>query len=321
MQIDSVIELSDGVKMPRFGLGTWRSPKGQVKTAVEAALKQGYVHVDCAYCYMNQEEVGAAISAAVDEGFTTREKIFVTTKIWNTFHRPHLLRKNMETCLEELGLEYVDQVLLHYAVAMVPVEDGDKTLVPRNANGDAHLDTEVDLKDTWKAMETLVQDGLVKSIGVSNFTQEDMEYVMDGAKIMPAVNQVEVHPYLNNDKLISWCKSKGVHTVSYAPLGNVNPEFASVLEDPVIGSIATRLSKTPAQVIIRWHLQRDLTVIPKSVTPSRIEANKDVFDFELSSEDICAINDLGGRNLRMCNWKWRPGLVRLYEGETSAYDR
>ncbi|CAM9110750.1 unnamed protein product [Discosporangium mesarthrocarpum] len=321
MDVTSTVELNNGTLMPRFGLGTWRSAEGEVRQAVEVALKEGYLHIDCAYCYFNQKEVGAAISAAIEEGVTTREKIFVTTKVWNTFHRPELLRKNMETCLKDLGLDYVDQVLLHYAIAMVPVPEGDKTLVPRHANGDAWWDEEVDLKDTWKAMEALIEDGLAKSIGVSNFTQEDLEYVMAGAKIIPAVNQVEVHPYLNNNELMAWCKERGVHTVAYAPLGNVNREFSSVLDDVVIKEIAARLSKTPAQVVIRWHLQRDVTVIPKSVTPSRIQENKDVFDFELSPEDMCAINALGSQNLRMCNWKWRPGLERLYVGETSAYDR
>ncbi|CAM9689335.1 unnamed protein product [Ectocarpus sp. 12 AP-2014] len=201
---------------------------------------------------------------------------------------------------------------------MVPCAD-ETVLVPRHANGDAHLDDEVDLKQTWKAMEGFVESGLAKTIGVSNFTKEELAYVMEDAKIMPSVLQVEIHPYLPNTELLLWCKEKNIHVTAYAPLGNVNKEFASCLDDPVIIEIAERMTKSPAQVIIRWHLQRGVTVIPKSVTPARILANKDVYDFELSNEDMATIDKLGERNLRMCNWKYRPGGGRLYEGETSAY--
>ncbi|CAN0200758.1 unnamed protein product [Scytosiphon promiscuus] len=318
ISIESTVTLSDGVKMPRFGLGTWRSATGEVDAAVQCALKAGYTHVDCAWCYGNQTEVGAALAAAFKDKVITREKLFITTKLWNTFHRPALLRKNLDTCLKDLGLPFVDHVQLHYSFAMVPVDD-EKVLVPRHENGDAHLDTEVDLKQTWKAMEGFVEDGLAKSIGVSNFTKEELAYIMEDAKIMPSVLQVEIHPYLNNVELIEWCKEKGIHITAYAPLGNVNQEFASCLDDPVIGEIAKKLDKSPAQVIIRWHLQRGVTVIPKSVTPARILSNKDVFDFELSSEDMAAVDKLGERKLRMCNWKYRPGGGRIYEGETSAY--
>ncbi|CAM9881165.1 unnamed protein product [Ascophyllum nodosum] len=301
-----------------LGLGTWRSPTGVVSAAVQHALKEGYIHLDCAWCYFNQEEVGEAIAASIKEKHITRENLFVTTKLWNTFHRPELLRKNVETCLKDLGLYYVDNVQLHYSLAMVPTED-ETVLVPRLENGDAHLDDTVDLKQTWKAMEGFVKDGLAMSIGVSNFTKEELEYIMEDAEIVPAVLQIEIHPYLNNAELLAWCKEKGIHVTAYAPLGNVNPDFASALEDPVICQIAERVSKTPAQVIIRWHLQRGVTVIPKSVRPGRIVGNKDVFDFHLSDEDIAAIDKLGERKLRMCNWKFRPGGRRLYEGESSAY--
>eukprot|EP00904_Undaria_pinnatifida_P001850 jgi/Undpi1/11666/HiC_scaffold_36.g13961.m1 len=318
MTATSTVTLSCGTKMPRFGLGTWRSPTGEVANAVQYALKEGYVHVDCAWCYFNQEEVGSALAASLKEKHIKREDLFVTTKLWNTFHRPALLQKNMETCLKDLGLDYVDHVQLHYSFAMVPVDD-EKTLVPRHENGDAHLDSEVDLKDTWKAMEGFVTSGLAKSIGVSNFSKEELAYIMKEATIMPSVLQVEIHPYLNNKDLLDWCKENNIHVTAYAPLGNVNPEFASALEDPAIAEIASRLSKTPAQIIIRWHLQRGVTVIPKSVTPARILANKDVFDFELAQEDMAKIDKLGDRKLRMCNWKYRPGGGRIYEGETSAY--
>eukprot|EP00752_Nemacystus_decipiens_P003756 g3460.t1 len=318
LTIDSHVTLNDGVKMPRFGLGTWRSPTGEVDKAVKCALKAGYRHIDCAWCYNNQAEVGGALATAFKDNIITRENLFITTKLWNTFHRPALLRENMDTCLKDLGLPWVDMVQLHYSFAMVPVAD--KTvLVPRHENGDAHLDDQVTLKQTWKAMEGFVEEGLAKSIGVSNFTKEELAHVMEDAKIMPSVLQVEMHPYLNNAELLDWCKEKGIHVTAYAPLGNVNKEFASCLEDPVICEIAQKVGKSPAQVIIRWHLQRGVTVIPKSVTESRILANKDIFDFELCDEDVVAIDKLGERKIRMCNWKYRPGGGRIYEGETSAY--
>ncbi|CAM9297496.1 unnamed protein product, partial [Sphacelaria rigidula] len=226
-----------------------------------------------AWCYFNQEEVGSAIAASLEKKYISREDLFITTKLWNTFHRPALLRKNLETCLKDLGLAYVDHVQLHYSFAMVPADD-ERTLVPRHENGDAHLDDQVTLKETWKAMESFVDGGLAKSIGVSNFTKEELAHIMEDARIMPSVLQVEMHPYLNNEDLLQWCNGKGIHVTAYAPLGNVNPDFASALEDPVIAQIAERQGKSPAQVIIRWHLQRGVTVIPKSVTPSRILANK-----------------------------------------------
>ncbi|CAM9202016.1 unnamed protein product [Ectocarpus sp. 8 AP-2014] len=318
LSIGSTVTLSDGIIMPRLGLGTWRSATGEVETAVKCALKAGYLHIDCAWCYGNQVEVGKALADAFKEDNIIRENVFITTKLWNTFHRPELLKKNLDTCLKDLGLPYVDCVQLHYSFAMVPCAD-ETVLVPRHANGDAHLDDEVDLKQTWKAMEGFVESGLAKTIGVSNFTKEELAYVMEDAKIMPSVLQVEIHPYLPNTELLLWCKEKNIHVTAYAPLGNVNKEFASCLDDPVIIEIAERMTKSPAQVIIRWHLQRGVTVIPKSVTPARILANKDVYDFDLSNEDMAAIDKLGERNLRMCNWKYRPGGGRLYEGETSAY--
>uniref|UniRef100_A0A8C7ZN39 alcohol dehydrogenase (NADP(+)) n=1 Tax=Oryzias sinensis TaxID=183150 RepID=A0A8C7ZN39_9TELE len=285
------VTLSSGQRMPTIGLGTWKSSPGQVKQAVVAALECGYRHIDCAAVYGNEQEIGEALALCVGPGKTLRrEELFVTSKLWNTKHDPEDVEDACRTSLAHLGLSYLDLYLMHWPMAF---QKG-KELMPRRNDGTiCYSDTHY--RDTWKAMENLVDKGLVKAIGLSNFNARQMEEIIRVAKHKPVVNQVECHPYLSQADLLSHCQSLAVCVTAYSPLGSgdrpwASPEEPSLLEDPKLGAIAQRYQKSPAQVILRWHIQRGVACIPKSVTPSRIQQNLDVFDFNLSQEDMKQID-------------------------------
>jgi len=280
MSSSKVLFLNNGKKMPIIGLGTYRSDPNEVKAAVKTALKAGYRHIDCAYMYKNEKEVGQGIKEAIQEGIVKREDIFVTTKLWNTFHRPELVAKGIEESLNNLGLDYVDLYLIHWPTAQDPngpLFDGPIEDVP--------------IIDTWRKMEELYKAGKAKSIGVSNFNIDRLKDLLEKAEIKPVMDQVENHPYLPQHKLVKFCHDNGLQVTAYCPLGRkTDPR---VLEDPIITEIAKKNNLTPAQVILSWNIQRNVIVIPKSVTPSRIEEN--LHTVELSKEDFDKINSITTR--------------------------
>ncbi|MBO0993951.1 aldo/keto reductase [Bacillus sp. SD088] len=255
------ITLNNGIRTPQLGYGVWKVPNEEAENAVAQALETGYRLIDTAKIYGNEVGVGQALA----KSSLSREDIFLTTKVWNADQGYETTLKAMDESLEKLGLDYVDLYLIHWPT-------------PK-------FDTYV---ETYKALEKLYKDGRTKAIGVCNFDIEHLQRIMDECDVVPAVNQVECHPYLQQKELKQFCKEHGIYLESYSPLMN----GTKVIEDPVIQEIAEQHGKTPAQVILRWHVQTDVMVIPKTVTPSRMKENLDVFDFALSDSDMEKIASL-----------------------------
>lgn len=257
------IRLNDGNEIPQLGFGVFQIPPQETARAVRQALETGYRHIDTAEMYGNEEGVGAGIAAAGLE----RGEVFITSKLSNAFHEPEAARRAFANTLTALGSEYVDLFLIHWPLPTL--YDGD-------------------FVSTWKTLEEFKTDGRARSIGVSNFQPEHLDTLAGQADVTPAVNQIEVHPYLLNERARSRGESAGIVTEAWSPIAQ-----GGVLGDPVVGTIAEITGKTPAQVVLRWHLQRGSVVFPKSVNPARIDENFDLFDFELDElqmEQISALD-------------------------------
>lgn len=266
------IRLSSGTDMPLVGLGTWQAPRGVVGAAVADALRLGYRHIDCAAAYANETEVGAALREAFASGTATRDGVFVTSKLWNDRRRPDDVRDGLAQTLEDLQLEYVDLYLIHW-----PVVWKRGTLMQDDARAS--------IAECWAAMEGLVRDGKARAIGVSNFNQDELAALLSTATVAPAVNQIELHPRLPQKELVAFCQSKGIAVTAYSPLAR----GSGVLDHPAMAEVAARRGVSTAQAALRWNVERDVVVIPKSVTPSRIAANADIFAFEWDERDTEAV--------------------------------
>ncbi|XP_053208510.1 aldo-keto reductase family 1 member A1-A-like [Panonychus citri] len=278
---------------PYLGLGTWRSDKGKVKEAVKfALLEANYRHIDCALLYNNEEEVGQALAEVFETGRLTRADVFITTKCWNTYHSRDKVTECCKKSLANLGLDYVDLYLIHWPTGF---KEGDDPF-PLDSSGKV-LYSDVDYLETWKGMEDVQKAGLSKSIGVSNFNSEQIQRVLDNCEVKPVMNQIEVHPYLSQQPLINFCKQRGIDITAYSPLGSpdrpgANPSESGILADSTIINIAKVHNKTPAQILLRYAVQRDIIVIPKSVTPNRIKENSKIFDFDLTNDEMRLIANL-----------------------------
>ncbi|XP_017474180.1 PREDICTED: aldose reductase-like [Rhagoletis zephyria] len=285
------IKLNDGCTMPLFGLGTFGSNTDQAYKAVKHAINVGYRMIDCAHVYQNEQAVGKAINETIKNCIVNRDELFITSKLWNTFHRPELVLEGCCRSLNDLNLSYLDLYLIHWPMGF---KEG-KELIPNDACGRV-LFSHVDYVDTWKAMEDLVHRRLTRSIGISNFNKKQVERILNIAKIKPVVNQVECHPYLNQMRLMAYLKKKKILLVAYSPLGSPGRSWAKdepyLLGDNMIKSIAFHHGRTAAQICLRYQLQRGNAVIPKSVTPSRIESNFNVADFELDDHEMEIIDKL-----------------------------
>ncbi|GAA6027136.1 hypothetical protein JCM8097_002421 [Rhodosporidiobolus ruineniae] len=265
--------------IPAVGLGTWQSQPGEVEHAVEAALKAGYRHIDGAWIYGNLKEVGAGIKASG----VPREQIFVTSKLWCTQHRT--VEAAVKDNLEQLGLDYLDLYLIHWPVPLNP--NGNDPKFPKREDGSRDLDLDRKIADTWADLEKVLEKGLVRAIGVSNFSIPFLDELLKTAKVPPAVNQVELHPYLPQHELIAYLQEKGILPQAYSPLGSTD---SPLLKDADITKIAEKHGVSTGTVLISYQVARDVVVLPKSVTPKRIEDNFKII--QLDQEDLDVLNGL-----------------------------
>ncbi|CAI4232225.1 unnamed protein product [Auanema sp. JU1783] len=284
---------------PLVGLGTWQSSPGVVGSAVESALLNGYKHIDCAWIYGNQKEIGAVFEKLF-AGSIKREDIFITSKIWNTFHSYDSAAGQVDTILEELKLDYIDLLLIHWPMGY---QEGGEVF-PRVEGGDQVIASDVDYLDTWRALEDAKAAGKVRNIGISNFNHKQILRVIENSKEKPQVLQVEIHPYLQQKKLRQFCKEHGIEVTAYSSLGNPGSALfrkegdPNILVDPVVEKIAKAHNKSTAQVALRWAVQQGIHVIPKSVTPERIIQNSQLFDFTLTADEMAEMDSLD-RNFRL----------------------
>ncbi|MEI8232227.1 MAG: aldo/keto reductase [bacterium] len=286
--MQKTIKLNSGYDMPTIGLGTYKSEPNVVGTAIRYALMEaGYKHIDGASIYGNEPEIGKVYQEVFKN--IKREEVFITSKLWNTDHDPVRVTVACQKTLSDLKLEYLDLYLMHWGIAfknggdLQPIKNG------------VVVTEKISIRETWEAMEDLVMKGLVKSIGVSNFTTTMLIDLMTYAKIVPATNQIEVQPYNSQAELIDYCKSLGIVVTAYSPLGHNGAQVTTgpnLFKDVLIQEIARKYSRTPAQILLNWAVMRGTIAIPKSVNPERIKENIGIYDFELSDKEMKSIDSL-----------------------------
>ncbi|TFK50747.1 Aldo/keto reductase [Heliocybe sulcata] len=283
-----VLSLNTGATIPQIGLGTWLSKPHEVENAVEIAVKNGYRHLDLAMVYQNQDEVGRALKKVIPS-VVKREELFITSKLWNSSHKPENVEKELNETLSQLGIDYLDLYLVHWPVAFTPGQG----LFPKHPSKESEVDLDLStsLVDTWKAMIELPKTGKVRAVGVSNFTIEQIKGITAATGVKPAANQIEAHPLLPQDDLVEFCKQEGIHLTAYSPLGNNLVGKPKLTDYPAVQSIAEKLGATTAQVLVAWGAYRGYSVIPKSVQEERIKSN--FKQIELSKEDYEEITKLG----------------------------
>ena len=299
MTIDNSIQS----QIPEVGLGLWKIDRPQTAEVVCNAIEIGYRHLDSAADYGNEIEAGQGIADAISKGLCSREELWVTSKLWNTFHRPEHVRAACEKSLSDLKLDYLDLYLIHFPISLKYVDIESRyppewIYEPESAKPTMEIDP-VPLFETWKAMEELQRSGLVKRIGVCNYSAALLPDLMAYAEIKPAMLQIESHPYLTQENLIRTAQDYDIAVTAFSPLGAlsyVSLDMATaaetVLEQEAVISAAKRSGKSPAQVVLRWGVQRGTAVIPKTINPGRLKENLELFDFELSEAEMAAISSL-----------------------------
>mmetsp|Transcript_3843 Transcript_3843/g.3810 ORF Transcript_3843/g.3810 Transcript_3843/m.3810 type:complete len:623 (+) Transcript_3843:21-1889(+) len=319
--ISSFYTLSNGIIMPSLGLGTWQLNGNLCEEIVFDAIQIGYRHIDTAQAYGNEKEVGNAILRALNEGIVKREDLWITSKLWNTYHAQEHVKPACQKSLSDMGIDYFDLYLIHFPISQkfVPFETRyppEWIYDPNGENPRIELNP-IPYSQTWAGMENLVDEGLVRNIGVANLVVQSLMDLLSYCRIKPVVNQVEIHPYLIQSELLEYSQISSIHLTAFSPLGSssyieLNMDFGKnvgALQEPIIQELAQKYSKTPAQVILRWNLQRGVSIIPKSSSISRINENFNLFDFNLSQEEIERINSLNC-NLRFNN----PGVFCKFMG-------
>ena len=310
-------ELASGAYIPAMGLGTWQAPETLAYTAVKQALHCGYHHIDCAAIYLNEPAIGQALGEYIKQDSSRREQLWITSKLWNSYHAPEAVAPAVKRTLKALQLDYLDLYLIHWPVAF-KTEIGLHS--PQSGDGFISLDA-LPLTETWHAMEALVTEGLVKYIGVSNVSSSKLQTILDAATIPPIVNQVECHPHFPQHELIQFCHKKKVHFSGYSPLGSgMLPETLAeqnepmLLDNHIIIDLARHYHATPAQILLAYQLARGISVLPRSVHPGHIQENFDAQTIELDDAAIERINRID-KNCRYLTGQFCWGVAG------SPYDR
>ncbi len=296
-------QLADGTEFPTLGLGTWKIPQEIVPDTIVEAVRLGYRHFDCACDYGNESQVGAGLAEAIERGDCQRDDLWVTSKLWNTYHEPQHVRAACERSLADLQLDVLDLYLIHFpiALAFVPFEERypPEWFFDPQADKPAMKPIKVPYAETWGAMEELVQTGLVKRIGVCNLNASMLREVLSYCTIRPAVHQVEMHPYLQQPRLKRYCDDEQIAVTAFSPLGadsyiplGMAGADERVLAEPALTAIAAARGKTAAQIALRWAIQRGTVAIPKSQSPQHLAENLAIYDFELSDEEMQGIDSL-----------------------------
>ncbi|KAG0172371.1 NAD(P)H-dependent D-xylose reductase (XR) [Apophysomyces sp. BC1034] len=302
MTIEYLTLQPSGNKMPMIGYGTWKLDPKDAPETIYNAIKVGYRLIDCASNYKNEGSVGKGIKMAIDTGIVKREELFITTKLWSTYHKKEHVRKALVKQLQDLGLDYVDMFLVHFPLPLkyVPIEEKYPPGWYQPGEEVITLDR-APMHECWAEMEKLVQAGLARNIGVSNFNVQLLMDMLTYAKIKPSLLQVELHPYLQQEHLVRWVQSQGIAVTAYSSFGptsfvstgskrakSVEPLF----ENPVVRDIAAKYNRPPSQVALRWSLERDVAVVPKSMNIDRMKMNLDSLNWKMDEEDVQAINQL-----------------------------
>lgn len=297
------IPMKWGAQFPKMGFGFWKVEKDSTTDVCRKAIEVGYRHLDCACDYGNEAEVGQGIAQAIDEGLCERDDLWVTSKLWNTYHAAENVLPACQKTLDDLGLEYLDLYLIHFPIAQryVPFETNYPPgwFFDSNAENPVIEEARVPISETWQAMEELAKSGLVRNIGICNFGTSQVRDLLSYAKIRPAVLQVETHPYLTQEKLLRYCNEQKIAYTAFSPLGaqsyfslGMANASEAAMKNPVVKKIAGSVGKTPAQVLLRWGIQRGTAVIPKTSSAERMVENIDVFGFELTQDQMTAISAL-----------------------------
>jgi alcohol dehydrogenase (NADP+) len=305
MTMEKTHTFANGDRMQLLGLGTWKSEPGDVGKAVREAIRIGYRHIDCAAFYGNEAEVGVALREAMRAGEVTRKELWITSKLWCNAHGKKNVAPAIKKSLSDFGLDHLDMYLVHWPVALKP------SAVFPNAGTDFATAAEAPMQDTWAAMETVRAEGLTRHIGVSNFSAKKLADLVAHAKVKPEVNQIELHPFLQQKALVDYCTSQGIHVTAYSSLGSGDrPAFLKAatdpvpLEDPIIASIAEAHACTRAQVLLAWHLHRGISTLAKSINPARLRENFAATEVQLTKADLeeIAALDRGFRFIAGAFW-------------------
>jgi len=303
------LQFCNGDIFPAFGLGTWLSKPGEVGEAVLQALRTGYRHIDCAYIYGNEKEIGNALTFAFENGIVTREELFITSKLWNSFHHPESVEPAIRKTLADLQLDYLDLYLIHWPLAFKQGHD-------QARSADDLLSTdEVPLADTWKAMEEIKRKGLTRHIGVSNFSIKKLDELSKQSETKPEVNQVEIHPFFTQEKMLRYCRENDIIVTAYSPLGSRHliKTNESITQQQIIIRLAEKYNCTPAQIILSWGMARGYAVIPKSVNADRIIENIGALSVQLTDSEVKLISSMN-RNQRIAK-----GLYAVLPGGCYTY--